>query len=228
MEITGVAGANRTIPDEVQGSRAPVAVPESFGDALRVKMPWGTGTLARKPTLGWVFDAHDGLLTRRLDLAMFATGASRGVPGLVTDDPELLVRGVVGAVQAGPWEALAGEVSPVDVEGTEQPLQAAAAWWLREFGYAGVEPPMWDHPGVRGPVHVVVTETFCRLGAIKTAFADAAVEGKALVIFSVGGYTRDATAWADRAGVALYSMHPNSYRAYPASALAREHVPKLI
>ena len=40
-----------------------------------------------------------------------------------------------------------------------------------------------------GPLYVVTTGKRCGLGAVKTAFADAALERKPLVMFAEGGYT---------------------------------------
>jgi len=49
IEVNGVVVANRLMPDEIEGADKVRRVDEAFGDALRVKMPWGTGVLANKP-----------------------------------------------------------------------------------------------------------------------------------------------------------------------------------
>ena len=79
-----------------------------------------------------------------------------------------------------------------------------------------------------GPLYVVTTGKRCGLGAVKTAFADAALERKPLVMFAEGGYTRDALTWANKASVALYEIDSQSLGIYAVSALATEHVPHVI
>jgi hypothetical protein len=76
-----------------------------------------------------------------------------------------------------------------------------------------------------GPFHVVATGKRYRLREVKTAFADAAVQKKSLVVFAQGGYTRDALRFANEASVALYEIDGQSLAIHPASALAAEHVP---
>lgn len=226
--VEGVVSANRLMPDEVEGAGKPHIVPTSFGDALRVKMRGGRATIARKQILGWVFDAKDYQVTRRVDFVRYVTGTLSLSPGLVTDDADLLVQAVTRAVNEAEWDPGQGRISHSDIDCAGHRLDAAAAWWLRELGYPNVEVTSPAQGGVGGPFHVVTSSRQCRLGAVKAAFADAAVERKPLVVFAEGGYTRDAIRFANRASVALYTIDSKSLSIYPASALAAEHVPQVI
>jgi hypothetical protein len=235
LDVEGVVSANRLLPDQVEGAGKPRWVPNDFGDALRIKMRWGVSTLARKATLGWVFDANDHLVTRRVDLARYLTGNISRSPGLATDDADLLVQAVARAVDEAKWDPAEGRISYGDTRDAAHPLDAAAAWWLRELGYPSVEARTWEDVGgggplhgVSGPLHVVTTAKRCGLGAVKTAFADAALKRQPLVMFAEGGYTRDALRWANKASVALYGIDSQSQGIYAASVLATEHVPHVI
>lgn len=228
VEVTGVVATNRLMPDAIEGARAPHSVPLEFGDALRVEMTWGTAVLARKPTLGWVLDANDHLRTRRLDLGSFATGSTSRSPGLSSDDSDLLISAVVGALQAGPWDFPDGELKHAQLPYSDYPQDGVTAWWLRELGYPDARPRGCDLPGVDGPFHVVTHSKRCGLGTVKTAFADAALAHKPLVMFAEGGFTRDASRWADQARIALYTLYNEVHRISASSALAEEHVPKVI
>jgi hypothetical protein len=228
LDVEGVVSANRLMPDQVEGAGKPHIVPTGFGDALRVKMRWGRATLARKHTLGWVFDANDYLVTRRVDLVRYLTGTMSLSPGFVTDDADLLVQAVTRAVSEGGWGPGQGRISHSDIGYSDRPLDAAAAWWLRELGYPNVEARASDDGGMSGPFHVVTIDKQCRLRAVKSALADAAVERKPLVVFAQGGYTRDALKFANRASVALYEIDSQSLAIHPASALASEHVPRMV
>jgi hypothetical protein len=86
LDVEGVVSSNRLMPDKFDGAGKPHRIPTNFGDALRIKMSWGLGTLARKATLGWVFDANDHLVTRRIDFARYVTGTISPSPGFTTDD----------------------------------------------------------------------------------------------------------------------------------------------
>jgi hypothetical protein len=228
LDVQGLVSANRLIPDQFEGAGKPSWVPPDFGDALRIKMRWGVSTLARKATLGWVFDANDHLVTRRVDVARYITGTISPSPGLATDDVDLLVQAITRAVNEGEWDPGQGRISHSDIGYATDPLDGAAAWWLRELGYPNVEARASHEGGMCGPFHVFTTDKQCRLHAVKTAFADAAVEGKPLVVFAQGGYTRDALKFATRASVALYVIDSQSLGIYPASALASEHVPHVV
>lgn len=226
--VEGVVSANRLMPDEVEGAGKPHIVPTSFGDALRVKMRWGRATLARKQTLGWVLDANDYRVTRRVDLVRYLTGTVSLSPGFVTDDADLLVQAVTRAVDEAEWDSGQGRISHSDIDCADQRLNAAAAWWLRELGYPNVEARASDEVVFSGPLHVVTVNKRCPLRAVKSAFADAAVEGKPLAVFAQSGYTRDAIRFANSAPIALYEMDSQSLAVHPASALAAEHVPHMI
>lgn len=228
LEVGGVVSANRLMPDQIEGAGKPHIVPTEFGDALRVKMPWGIGTLARKPTLGWVFDASDRVVTRRVDLARYITDTISLAPGFLTDDADLLVQAVVRVVNEAEWDPEENCVPHVDIDSAVNPLNSLAASWLRELGYPAVEAHNRDRAGVSGPLHVVTTGKRVGLGPVKAAFADAALHRKPLVMFAEGGYTRNASAWATQASVALFAIDTQSRRIYPANALAREHMPAVM
>jgi hypothetical protein len=228
IDVEGVVSSNRLMPDKFEGAGKPHRIPTNFGDALRIKMSWGLGTLARKVTLGWVFDANDHLVTRRIDLARYVTGTVSPSPGFTTDDADLLVQAITRAVDEAEWAPGDGRVPDSEISSGTHPLDAAAAWWLRELGYPGVEAHTGHEVGVCGPLYVVTTGKRCGLGAVKAAFADAALERKPLVMFAAGGYTRDASAWANKASVALYGIDSQSLGIYAVSALATEHVPQVI
>ena len=234
IDVEWVVSANRLIPDQVEGAGRPRWVPKDFGDALRIKMRWGVSTLAHKPTLGWVFDANAHLVTRRVDLARYITGTSSASPGVVTDDADLLVQAVTRAVNEAEWGPEEGCISHSDTRDSAHPLDALAAWWLRELGYPAVEARTSDAVGasgslhgIFGPLHVVTTGERCGLGAVKSAFADAALTRKPLVMFA-DGYTRNALTWANKASVALYQIDSQSQAIYAANALAMEHIPRVI
>jgi len=174
LDVEGVVSANRLIRDQVEGAANPRWVPEDFGDALRIRMRWGVGTLARKTTLGWVLDANNHLVTRRVDLARHATGTISHSPGLATDDVDLLVQAVARAVEEAEWDPAEGRITPSDTSDSARPLDSVAAWWLRELGYSGVEAGPWHEVevsrslrGLRGPLHVVTTGKRCGLVAVK-------------------------------------------------------------
>jgi hypothetical protein len=228
LDVEGVVSANRLMPDVIERAGRPRWIPTHVGDALRVKMQWGMATLARKATLGWVFDVSDHVLTRRVDLARCVTGTSSTSPGIVTDDADLLVKAVARAVKETEWAPGEGRISHSAIGNGTHLLDATAAWWLRELGYPSVEADAAGAPGVSGPLYVVATSKRCGLGAVKTAFADAALHRKPLVMFAGGGYTRDASAWAAKASVALYVIDGESRRIFAANALASEHVPDVI
>jgi hypothetical protein len=229
LEVEGVVSSNRLMPDRIEGAAKPHWVPAAFGDAVRIKMSWGVSTLARKQTLGWVLDANDHLVTRRIDLARYLTGTTSPAPGLATDDADILVQAVARAVVEGEWGPGEGRISQSDISNAARPLDAAAAWWLRELGYTRVETGSVSGSleGVTGSLHVVTTEKRCRLRDVKKAFADAVLEEKPLVMFAEGGYTRNATAWANEASVAMYGIDAQA-RVWAASALAAEHIPQVI
>jgi hypothetical protein len=234
LEVEGVVSCNRLMLDRVEGAGKPHCVPKAFGDAVRIKMRWGVSMLACKPTLGWVLDANDHLVTRRVDLAKCLTGTASSTPGLSTDDADFLVQAVTRAVEEAEWEPGAGRISRSDISNAARPLDAAAAWWLRELGYTDVEARAWHGErvsrslqGVTGPLHVVTTEKRCQLGDVKKAFADASLNGQLLVMFAEGGYTKNATTWANEASVALFGIDAD-LRIWAANALATEHVPQVI
>jgi hypothetical protein len=228
LDVEGVVSCNRLMPDKFDGAGKPHRIPTDFGDALRIKVSWGLGTLARKATLGWVFDANDHLVTRRIDFARYVTGTVSPSPGFTTDDADLLVQAVTRAVDEAEWAPGEGRVPDSEISYGTHPLDAAAAWWLRELGYPGVEAHAGHELGVCGPLYVVTTGKRCGLAAVKAAFADAALERKPLVMFAAGGYTRDASAWANKASVALYGIDSQSLGIHAVSALATEHVPHVI
>ena len=104
-----------------EGAGKPHWVPTNFGDALRIKMRWGMGTLARKATLGWVFDANDHLVTRRVDFARYVTGTISPSPGLATDDADLLVQAVTRAVDEAEWAPGEGRIPDSDISYAHSP-----------------------------------------------------------------------------------------------------------
>lgn len=228
LDVEGVVSSNRLMPDKFDGAGKPHRIPTNFGDALRIKMSWGLGTLARKATLGWVFDANDHLVTRRIDFARYVTGTISPSPGFTTDDADLLVQAVTRAVGEAQWAPGEGRVPDSEISSSAHPLDSAAAWWLRELGYPAVGADAGHQLGVCGPLFVVTTRKRCGLSALKAAFADAALERKPLVMFSAGGYTRDASAWANKASVALYGIDSRTLGIYAVSALATEHMPQVI
>jgi hypothetical protein len=228
LDVDGVVSGNRLMPDLIERVRMPHYVQTYIGDALRIKMGWGIGTLARKATLGWVFDANDNVVTRRVDLARYITGMISPSPGMATDDADLLVQAVTRAVNEAEWSPLEGRLSHSSISSGAHSLDAAAAWWLRELGYPGVEAHVEDDLGVSGPLYVVTTSKRCALGMVKAAFADAALRRKPLVMFAEGGYTRDAASWAHRASVVLFQIDCQSLAINGANALATEHIPRVI
>lgn len=225
VEVQGVVSANRLMPDQFEGADKARLVQDHLGDVLRVKMAWGIGTLARKATLGWVFDANDHLVTRRIDLGPYATGSVSPSPGWRTDDAEQLVQAIAKAVSDGQWDLGAGDPTRIDNYLAADPLDVAAAWWLRELGYSAVK---HDGAGIRGPLNVITTTRRVGLAMVKTAFADAALAQKPLVMFAEGGYSKDASRWANEAAVALYEIDRESMRIFAASSLATEHIPQVV
>jgi hypothetical protein len=83
--------------------------------------------LARRPTLGRVLDANDYLITRRLDLGLFAAGTSSRSPGLAFEDPEELADAVAGATRTAAWEPTDGHLQFAELPGYA-PLHEAVAW----------------------------------------------------------------------------------------------------
>jgi hypothetical protein len=226
IQVQTVVSANRVKrePDEEE-LRATVIDP-AFGDALRVKMPWGIGTLARKAQLGWVFDVQTTDSTRRVDLAEALTGVASVSPGLITDDAELLVQGVTRIATGAEPLRVNGSISPLDSH--PRRLEATSSWWLRELGYSGFEADASADGAVTRTCHVVTSHRRFGLSALKKAYADAALERKSLVVFTEGGYTRDARRWADKARVALFAVGQELAHIRPASAFAAEHIPDVL
>ena len=153
-------------------------------------------------------------MTRRIDLARYVTGTISPSPGFTTDDADLLVQAVTRAVDEADWAPGEGRVPDSEISYGTHPLDAAAAWWLRELGYPGVEAHAGHELGVCGPLYVVTTGKRC--GCVgQAAFADAALERKPLVMFAAGGYTRDASEWANKASVALYESTVSPWASTP-------------
>jgi hypothetical protein len=86
-----------------------------------------------------------------------------------------------------------------------------------------------DRPHLRAPdAHVVFLDKRCTLKDIKSSYADAALEGQALVICASGGLTRDAERWAAKAQVAAFAVYDGGEQLRAATPLAREHTPSVI
>jgi hypothetical protein len=228
IAVDAVASSNRLVPDPSARDDESKTIPPSFGDALRVELEWGTATLAHKPSLGWVLDANDRVITRRLDLGLFATGGPSVAPGCATDDPAALAKAVARGVREGRWDSLEGQLRHSGIVYSNQPLLYATAWWMRELGYPLAEVVDFESPRVISAQHVVTAAKRCGLGDVQRAFAQATVEDKALVMFATGGYTRDAVKWADKAHLPLFNLWADQYQLSAASSLAEEHIPKVI
>jgi hypothetical protein len=227
IEVDAVASSNRRVPDLSARDDESKTVPESFGDALRIELEWGTATLAHKPSLGWVLDANDHLITRRLDLGLFATGEPSIAPGYATDDPAALVEAVARGVREGRWDSLEGQLRHSSIVYSDRPLLYATAWWMRELCYPLAEVDL-ESPRVISAQHVVTAAKRCGVGEVQRAFAEATVEGKPLVMFATRGYTRDAVKWADKAHLPLFNLWDDQYKLSAASSLAEEHIPTVI
>ena len=108
--------------------------------------------------------------------------------------------------------------------------EAAAAKWMTYWGFVGaVQTP----PGRDGGVDVVsataiaqVKDTTSKVGAdvVQQLFGIATVERKAALFFARSGYTSGAQAFAERAGVALFS-YDDQGRPQPENDRARSIVP---
>ncbi|WP_405807920.1 hypothetical protein OG729_22945 [Streptomyces sp. NBC_00210] len=60
------------------------------------------------------------------------------------------------------------------------------------------------------------------LSDIKQLYADAAVDGKQLVVLAQGGVSRLAVVFADKAGAFVFHLYRDSSRLYPGNTLAEE------
>lgn len=227
IQVDAVASSNRLVSNPSAPEEAAKTVPPDFGDALRIELEWGTATLAHKPSLGWVLDANDHLITRRLDLGLFATGEPSVAPGYATDDPAALAEAVARGVREGRWESPEGQLQHSSIVYSDRPLLYATAWWMRELCYPRAEVDL-ESLRVISAQHVVTAAKRCGVGEVQRAFAEATVEGKPLVMFATRGYTRDAVKWGDKAYLPLFNLWDDQYKLSAASSLAKEHIPTVI
>ena len=205
-------------------------VPRAFGDALRVSTAWGSAMVSRKPTLGWVLDASDGLVTRRRDLSLH-TGASPATsPGLHTDDVAELAEVVARAIDLGCWEPHEGHHELESFAFDDWPIHQAAAWWMRELGYPFAEArSSFDDLRFESTaaVEIRTSDATMSLGDIQRVFAKAVADGRKPIVFMAGFLTRDAGRWADKANVAVFHVS-DDYALRALTAHAVEHMPVVL
>lgn len=226
VAVSAVAQQNRLVPDATEGASSPRPIPLAFGEALRLEADWGNATLSRKPTLGWVLDADDHLITRRLDLGYFMNGVSSKAPGLEAEDPEELASAVARATRTATWQPTDGHIRLALFLG-DSPLHEAVAWWMRQLGYPETEThDRYDGPVFYGDWYIHVATRRCTLSDVKTAYADAAMDGRPLIMFGTRGFTRDAAVWAVKARIPAFNIAGEDYQLSASNALAEEHVPQ--
>lgn len=222
MEVEAVVSDNRMAldPERRSGVRT---VPATLGDALRVRTRIGKATLARRPTIGWVLDLEDDDGLRRLDLAAAANADTSPLPGLATEDTSLLLAAVRRLLTAPePRPEHPSRFHPG--ADPDQQTHEAAARWLSSVGFRGIVFEPSGATPIAGPIHVVVARRRAGVTAVKVAYADAVLAGKPLVLFAGDGFTRDARAFADQAGVVLFAAWDRGAHMRPESDLAAEYV----
>ena len=75
---------------------------------------------------------------------------------------------------------------------------------------------------------VSARDTTLGLKDVKVLFADAALAGKPLVVFSRSGFTAPAGGFADTAGSALFVLYDDDRQIAAASAIAEQHLPETL
>lgn len=134
LDVDAVVSTNRVVPSRHDFGEGHW-IDSSLGEALRLELEWGIAAVFLKPTLGWVMDVDSGLAIWRMDLGRSLTGLPSAAPCLVADQIETVAAVVRRVVEEGPSEPTDGR-PPVEVLWDERPEIHAAAWWMRQIGYA--------------------------------------------------------------------------------------------
>jgi hypothetical protein len=204
FDVTFVADVNRSV-----ACRADVLqVPSQFGPVVRFANGDFSAMYSERPLVGWVLDLEwDG---RAVRIPLEPLPAERALPaGQIPRTAEWLAGAAVKALveNGSETEKHACDLNLLD----ETPGPAEAVAWLRRCGLpADLAPLDGGGAGISLPgVSVILRRTSRRIGApaIQADFGVASVEGRMPMIFSVSGFTRDAVRWAERAGIALWTMH---------------------
>ena len=230
LDVVAVVDGNREVPDRVEGFKLRRLVAAAVGPALRMRVDQATATLACKPTLGWVLDYQIGEHVHRLDLAAAITGETSRSPGFRTDDLGHVAQAVTDTLSRAPVDSRPGRLGAAGLDADANSLPHAAAAWLRELGYPDARTEDVEAAVHTHAAHVALSarRNGVGIGELKAAYADAALAGRRLFMFSRAGYTGPARAWADRAGAALFTLAAGADRPGAASELAREHLPAVI
>ncbi|MEU8854430.1 hypothetical protein ACFUJX_22180 [Streptomyces rubiginosohelvolus] len=247
IPVAQVVANNRLRANEASKGWEARSLPRQEGDFLITRSGPRTIRVSCKPTLGWMVDIHDFEhgVQWRLDLNSLIHGQAGRAPGtsLPDGDPTRLAD-VIEELMDNPFAFVPcpEAVTKIEAHGTsgsegltlfsEEVVSASphvlvteVADQLRSMGFADLEfSPSDDSPFSSDGLHVAWWQRSKDLGTadIKQLYADAAVEGKRLVVLVNGRITRPATDFANKAEAFVFHLYPDSRRVRPANRLAQE------
>lgn len=222
VEIRAVVASHRLVPPFANHWNDAREAPAQIEEAVALDHPkFGEALLWRRSEIGWTLDVGTSVFARRLDLRRHLGLGPASAPGWVGDDIALLA----GAVRSALTEDLFTDndmpLADWDINGREFAAAYGFAWWMRHWGF-DVSPDRQSRTDeVLAAERVLLRDAYVNLAQVQREFADATVEQKKLWIVSTHGFTRDATRWADRAGVVLFGHSAPADKPYPANDKAR-------
>lgn len=225
-DVTAVAANERLTAEATREAEEFGRVPERLDQLVQIECGerWAL-TLSQRATLGWVLDARHSYATRRLDLATLLGREPSTRPGVPNATAAGLARAIATCAAALPSGD--GFLDTLPEWRHFDSLQEAAADWLRELGYAQTYLSGVEQVCQSSDLHVAVSSKEASLGLkdVKVLFADAALAGKPLVIFTRSWVTKPAQQFADAAGIALFVLYNEGRKISPASRFAEDHMP---
>ncbi len=220
--VTEVVAHNRCVAT-VEGPNLELRhAPDTAGHYLQIVANDREEVLrvALRPTLGWTLDRTLPTHTARLDLGRLLTRTTTSAPGVPQDGPgidqlaEAVLRVLDSDAEHDEFTLPSPQrpvQSPPDDPDDELDVAQTVARWLRWFGFQDASPVATKkgHPAVHAShasPEIRISASPVGIGAIQRLAGVASVDHTQPIMFSSTGYTKNAVAWADKAGVALFLL----------------------
>lgn len=218
----------------------------SEGDLLLVRVSDLQMWVYRRPGLGWLVDVHAPTRRRvwRIDLTAELFGSPGTVPGLPADRVSVdelagALVGVIKGLEDGPPSTVALYSGDGTIDGSKDAMlppetigrsiepqnpSAVVAAQLNAFGFGDVRLTEAGTELVSAEFQVVRWQRARPLGLpdLKKLYADAAVEGKRLLVLADHGLTDPAEEFADRSRSFVFSFDPRRARVFSGNQQASE------